>query len=192
MLFKCGVSKGHKTVMQTSKPIPPLRNYDRLTSRLGLALILISSVLLGIWAVKSTIALRNSLLVVGTLISIPYIYLFFKLQKQNIPLKNWVPIILLGLMFFWVIFHYFFLSRFSGQQFHELSSTWLRSGLAVIVGLSVGLALHKRPNGINLLWMGILLSFAYLFYQYIPKALTLKSLFVIDFENYIYFGKINQ
>ena len=40
---------------------------------LGLILVLLSSLLLGIWAVKETIALRNILLVCGTLISIYYI-----------------------------------------------------------------------------------------------------------------------
>ena len=158
---------------------------------LGWALILLSSVLVGIWAVKGTIALRNILLGVETVIAIIYCTRFFKTNTQKIPLKYWTPLILLGLMFCWVIFHYLFLSRFPEQQFHELISTWLRSGLAVIVAIGTGLAIAKRPNTINCLWIGILGSFGYLFYQYIPNALVLKSLFAPDYVNYIFYGKIS-
>jgi hypothetical protein len=158
---------------------------------LGYFLIILSSVLLGIWAVKGTIALRNILLGIETLLSILYCYRFFKANNQKIPLKNWTPLIFLGLMFCWVIFHYFFLSRFPEQQLHELTSTWFRSGLAVIVGVGTGLAITQRHNAINCLWLGILGSFAYLFYQYIPNALALKSLFAPDYINYIFYGKIS-
>jgi hypothetical protein len=158
---------------------------------LAWSLIVLSSILLGIWAVKGTIALRNILLGVETLLSFFYCLRCFKFNKEKISLKNWTPLILLGLMFCWVIFHYFFLSRFPEQQFHELTSTWLRSGLAVIVAIGTGLALQKRPNAINCLWIGILASFGYLFYQYIPNALALKSLFAPDYVNYIFYGKIS-
>ncbi len=158
---------------------------------LAWSLIVLSSILLGIWAVKGTIALRNVLLGVEALLSFFYCLNFFKFNKEKIPLKNWTPLILMSLMFCWVILHYFFLSRFPQQQFHELTSTWLRSGLAVVVGVGTGLAFQKRPNAINLLWMGILASFAYLFYQYIPNALALRSLFAPDYVNYIFYGKIS-
>ena len=158
---------------------------------LAWSLIVLSSILLGIWAVKGTIALRNVLLGVEALLSFFYCLNFFKFNKEKIPLKNWTPLILMSLMFYWVILHYFFLSRFPQQQFHELTSTWMRSGLAVVVGVGTGLAFQKRPNAINLLWMGILASFAYLFYQYIPNALALRSLFAPDYVNYIFYGKIS-
>jgi hypothetical protein len=160
---------------------------------LGYCLIILSSVLLGIWAVKGTIALRNSLLGIETILSTIYCIRFFKANKHKTPLKNWTPLILLGLMFCWVIFHYFFLTRFPEQQFHELTSTWLRSFLAVVVGVGTGLAIRKRPNAVNFLWLGILTSFAYLFYQYIPKAIALNSFFVPlpDNASYIFYGKIS-
>jgi hypothetical protein len=158
---------------------------------LGWILIAISSVLLGIWAVKGTIALRNTLLGIGALISIKYIYQFLKNYHEKIPLKFWMPLILLGLMFCWVIAHYVFFSRFPGLQVHELTSTWLRSGLAVMVGLATGLALQKRPSALDLLWMGMVASFAFLFYEYIPKAMAASSLFAPDYFNYIFYGKIS-
>lgn len=90
-----------------------------------------------------------------------------------------------------MIFHYLFLSRFPDIQLHELISTWFRSGLAIILALGTGLALSKRPAAINCLWLGIMASFAYLFYQYVPKAIAAKSLFAIDYDHYIYRLKIS-
>ena len=43
----------------------------------GLVLVVMSSLLLGIWAVESTIALRNILLWVGGLASLYYWFLFY-------------------------------------------------------------------------------------------------------------------
>lgn len=146
---------------------------------------------MGIWAVKGTIALRNILLGIGTPISLYYCYQYIKLNKEKIPFKNYFPIIMLGSMFCWVIFHYFFLSRFPDIQLHELKSTWLRTLLAVIVGLGTGLAILRRPNAVNLLWFGIFISFAYLFYQYIPLVVSTNNIHYRDYEQFIYPGKIN-
>ena len=171
----------------SSLPTEPTAKKDFL----GWTLIIFSSVLLGIWAVRETIALRNILLGFGALVSLVYCVQFFKGNSIRIPLKNWTPFIFLGLLFCWVIFHYLFLSLFPDIQLHELISTWLRSGLAVILAFGTGLALSKRPIAVNCLWIGILSSFAYLFYQYIPKAMAVKSLSAIDYEYYIYRLKIS-
>jgi hypothetical protein len=147
-------------------------------NQLGFSLIFISSALLGIWATKDTIALRNILLVLGALLSLIYITLEFRLHHlaSQLTLKTSIPLILIGLMFSWVVFHYFFLSRYPEQQFDELKSTWLRSFLAVILALGTGLAIGRKPNLIHLLWLGILASFLVLFYQYIPIAIANKTL----------------
>ena len=168
-----------------------LRSTRQANELIGFALILIGSILLGIWAVKGTIALRNILLGIGTPISLFYCYQYFKFNRQKIHLKNFMPIILIGLMFCWVIFHYFFLSRFPDIQFHELKSTWLRSVLATIVGVGTGIAILKRPNAVNFLWFGILISFAYLFYQYIPLAISTNNINHHGYEQFIYSGKIS-
>lgn len=164
-----------------------LKDWDLL----GWVLIIFSSILLGIWAVRGTIALRNTLLVGGAILSVVYCVRFFKDKAIHIPLKNWTPFIFLGLMFCWVVTHYFFFARFPVAQFHELTSTWLRSGLAAILAVGTGLAISRRPVAINCLWLGILISFFYLFYQYVPKAINAKSLFAIDYGYYIYPLKIN-
>ena len=77
------------------------------------SLITISSILLGIWAVKDTIALRNILLGLGFILGLAYIYSAYRKQVfKGIQLKNWLPIILMSLMLLWVPMHYLFLSRF--------------------------------------------------------------------------------
>lgn len=168
---------------------------NKRLNQLGLSLIFISSALLGIWATRDTIALRNILLALGAVLSLTYITLEFKLHHlaSQLTVRNCVPLILIGLMFIWVVFHYLFLSRYPELQFDELKSTWLRSFLAVILGLATGLAVRKTPKLIYLLWLGILASFLVLFYQYIPIAIAKNSLFAPDHygPSYIYLAKIN-
>lgn len=176
-------------------PVINSRQNFKLHDIVGLTLILISSILLGIWAVKGTIALRNILLGVGTPLSIFYCYQYFKFNQQKIPFKNFIPIILIGLMFCWIIFHYLFLSRFPEIQLQELKSTWFRTLLASIIGFGTGLAVLKRPNAINFLWLGILASFLYLLFKYIPFVISARKIFYYDFhyrisEQFIFTGKI--
>jgi hypothetical protein len=78
-------------------------------NQLEFSLVFISSILLGIWATKDTIALRNILLVLGTVLSLIYITLEFRLHHlaSELTLKTCIPLILIGLMFVWDILHYF-------------------------------------------------------------------------------------
>jgi hypothetical protein len=163
----------------------------------SLVLVLISSVLLGIWATMNTIALRNVLLWVGVLIALAYWWNWFKTNKANNTLPSlsglyWLAVILITLMFIWVVIHYFLFAQNPQQQFSELKSTWLRSLLAVIIGSATGLALNRNPRFMPWLWLGLLLSFVVLIYQYIPKAITKQSLFAVDhFGDYIFWAKSN-
>ena len=163
--------------------------------KLGLALILISSALLGVWAVKDTIALRNVLLVLGAILGA--VYLVYQLRdkqlRTRLSIANALPLIMLGLMFFWVVAHYLFLSRYPQQQFAELTSTWLRAFLGAWLALGTALAISKRPNFVNWLWLGIFISFLGLMYQYIPKALASNNLYAPDWygSSYFFNGKIN-
>ena len=163
----------------------------------GLALVLVSSALLGIWATMNTIALRNVLLWVGTLVALTYWWNWFNTNKSNHSLPSlswlyWLPVALIGLMFIWVVMHYFLFAQNPKLQFSELKSTWLRSFLAVILGSATGLALNRNIRFMPLLWFGLLLSFVILIYQYIPKAIAKQSLFAVDwFGDYIFWAKFN-
>ncbi len=163
----------------------------------GLALVLISSVLLGIWATMNTIALRNVLLWVGTVIALVYWWNWFRVNKANHTLPSlsglyWLAVSLIAFMLIWVVIHYFFFAQNPQQQLSELRSTWLRSLLAVILGSATGLALNRSSRFMPWLWLGLLLSFIVLIYQYIPKAIAKQSLFAVDwFGDYIFWAKFN-
>jgi hypothetical protein len=167
------------------------------SDKAGLCLIVISSILLGIWAVVNTIALRNILLVSGAVIGLLYWLNFFRaFTKQRIDkifsLTQFAPLILIGLIFCWILFHYLFLAREPIQQLDELKSTWFRSFLAVIVGSATGLALNRKKVYAPVLWFGLLISFIVLLYQYIPKAMAKQSMFAVDwFGDYIYWAKFS-
>jgi hypothetical protein len=93
---------------------------------------LISSILLGIWATLHTIALRNILLLLGKDVAISYWIDWIKAYKveikdisKRLEALNWIPFLLFGLVFKWVVIHYLFLSQFPEKQWKELTSTWL-------------------------------------------------------------------
>lgn len=176
----------------------PMFNFqatDRLIGRTGLVLILISSILLGIWAVKDTIALRNILLVTGSLGAVLFLYQYFHQVNARSIGSNWLPITCITLALVWVVFHYSFLSIYSVAQLHELTSIWLRSAMGGILGLATGVALTRHPRYLLLFWITILLSFFVLFAQYLPLALKAHSMIVpldpVDFRRYLFIGKIN-
>jgi hypothetical protein len=84
--------------------------HHRPKKNLEWTLLILSSILLGIWAVKGTIALRNILLVSGTLLSIYYIVQEWRdgHLKEECTFWKVVPIFLIGLCFIWVVIHYLF------------------------------------------------------------------------------------
>lgn len=165
--------------------------------KVGLLLVLISSVLLGIWATMHTIALRNILLVFGGLLSLWVWRSWFKdldgnshMQRPSLFASS--PLALVCLMLFWVITHFLFFATDPGKQWDELTSTWLRAFTAVLVGSATGLVLIRKSSYSPWLWTGLLMSFIVLIGQYIPKALQRQSIFGVDFfADYIYWAKFS-
>jgi hypothetical protein len=137
-------------------------------------IIFISSALLAVWSLKNTIALRNALLAIGTLVALFLLWKYSK-QKRAEDLSrprsaNWgqyTPLALSFAMLIWVVIHYLFLSSESGQQFQELSSTWLRVLESILIGAATGLVLREHPQRAQFLWLGIFCSFVYLLIHYL-------------------------
>ncbi len=161
--------------------------------RLAITLIGISSLLLGIWAVKHTIALRNILLVLGVIASLIYCaYLWYSEKlKDSMSRIHAIPYLCIGLSLIWVVMHWIFFSKFPDQQFDELNSTWLRAALATIVGCGTGFVLQRWQKLTLLLWIGILLAFLVLFSEYIPKAISKNAFFAPDYFGYLFYAKFN-
>lgn len=163
----------------------------------GLLLVLISSVLLGIWATMHTIALRNILLGFGGLLALWIWINWFKdfngnSHKRRPSLLASSPLVLVCLMLLWVVTHFLFFSTDPVRQWDELTSTWLRALAAVLIGSATGLVLIRKISYLPWLWTGLLMSFIVLIGQYIPKALQRHSIFGVDFfADYIYWAKFS-
>jgi hypothetical protein len=155
------------------------------------SIVFISSVLLTIWAMQHTVALRNILLSLGCLISLIYIFTNKEIEIRKIPIQNLIPFFLIGALFVWVLTHYFFFSQDEVVQFKELRSIWLRSFLGVILGCTTGLIIARHPKRIYLLAIGITAGFIVLYSQYIPRVVATHQLLQVDYVNYIFYGKIN-
>ena len=157
-------------------------------------LVVLGSLLLSIWLMRETIALRNILLVTCTFLSFFYLVKNFDelFVRIKIPLKNWVPIILVGLLFVWVVIHLTFFSYEPALQVKELSSTWMRSFMACIIGFTVGLIINKNPKRYNWVMLALISGFLILFYQYVGLVWQSGKLFQQMWWISIYWGKINE
>lgn len=157
-------------------------------------MIALNSLLLAIWVLRETIALRNTLLVIGFLLSIVYVIRLSKDQPWNLAYRKfplWLPVILIAILFIWVIFHYFFLSMNPVTQLQELKSTWFRAFLAWVTGSVCGIAIIRLPKKFAWLAFGLLSNFLGLFIEYIPLAFAQGRLTNVMpvLENYLQ-GKI--
>lgn len=155
------------------------RRNSKIQDPLGALLIALNTLLLGIWVLKGTIALRNILLVCGFLIGLLYFVRAYR--AGSITLKNqntWIflPILLIPCLFIWIIFHYFYLSLNPASQLHELQSTWLRGALAWLMGGVCALAIVHIPSRLVWLALGLLSNFIGLIIEYIPLAIAQKKL----------------
>lgn len=163
----------------------------------SLVIVLMSSLLLGVWAVESTIALRNILLWAGGTIALYcwasfYLELKKKKKQPHLHFLVYLALLLVAAMMVWVLLHYLFFTIDPQRQFHELKSTWVRACLAIVLGSATGLCLLKNRQYLPILWLGLLCSFFVLIFQYIPKALINNSFFGTDhFGDYIYWAKFN-
>lgn len=165
----------------------------RTESVLSISIITISSLLMAVWAMRETIAFRNTFLILGSLLAIFLIYLEFKSSAhlECLNLQKLFPLICILFFFIWVIVQGIFITPFRGEFLGDLKGTWLRSFLATVLGLGVGFSLLRHPNGLKAIWLGIVLCILVIYGQYVPKALALNSLFAPDYDGYILYGKVN-
>jgi len=179
-------------------PIPQ----HRFFSSLRIAIVFSGSLLLAIWSLKNSIALRNFLLAFGALMALSIFTYQAKLECFNLgrlrtrifrnQLYQYAPLIFSIMLFAWVIDHLIFLSVETSLQLQELKGTWLRAALALITGSAIGLVLQNRLRLTNFLWLGIFCSFLYLLAHYLNVLLESQTIFMVDYYFSSPFGnKIN-
>jgi hypothetical protein len=165
------------------KPIGSNRSFSILSA----LIIFISSALLAIWSLKNTIALRNALLAIGTLLALFLLRQYAKRHQAQsfspakLGFSRYIPIALSFGMLIWVIIHYVFFSSEPGHQLQELSSTWLRVLEAILIGAATGLALSDHPRRAQFLWLGIFCGFIYLVVHYLEAYFQTGQAFMPNY-----------
>lgn len=117
---------------------------DRKNS--GAVLVFAAATLLAIWPLPNTMALRHFMLVIGAVASILIIGMHFHQLKTW---KAW-PVYILFSFSLWLAFHFLFLADNREEQWHELSSDWVRNFMAATIGLALGIVLSNTRRYLSL------------------------------------------
>lgn len=165
-----------------------IKKVEAILSSINIA---IGALLLGIWAIKGTIALRNILLWLGLAVSVSYLFILYKKKRINLSIKSLAPCILMAGIFLWVLLHYLFFTEYPQQQFQELSSTWLRCLLSSILGFAIGLSIPSKKYSIQWLCAGLFGAWIAIYMQYIPVAISAREIVMFDYRASFFAGKIN-
>lgn len=171
-----------------------LRIKDSFQKTQSEILIITASILLGIWAVNGTIAIRNILLILGLTLSICKIFNWISInKKKEFKIIEFLPLLLSLSFFFWIYIGILLNGQMYLDGLKEYSGTWLRSICAYIFGCGVALSVMNSREKFSILLLGMLASFLVLFLQYIPMAIQVKSFYYVNhYGNYfIYSGKVN-
>jgi len=121
--------------------MPRPMNYSlRLSKVVALIVLSCSTVLLAIWPIPETIALRHGLLILGCISSV---YVLGAFKRVIFTPKAW-PFWLFFCFYGWLLIHLAFFAHEYDLQLKELSSLWLRSLLATPIGLALGLILSQQ------------------------------------------------
>ena len=108
-------------------------------------LVVSSSMLLAIWPLPGTIALRHLLLLMG------FLSAFQVIRKSKIDLSTarcWPVWVIFG-FFGWLMIHLMLLSTDYPEQLREITSLWVRAFLAAVMGLGLGLVIWQSESSEN-------------------------------------------
>lgn len=157
-------------------------------------LVVVAASLVAIWPLPETIALRHLLLVIGLALSFPVI----RAHGHSLLKKDAWPLWVLASFFLWLLVHLAFFSVNVDEQWQELRSDWLRSLIAAVIGLGLGLVLaypnqrdSSQPNSRTLeliLFVGFSGTVAIFFFRYIYEIFMTsqwihKDFFMIPFKS---------
>jgi hypothetical protein len=152
--------------------------------------------LLLIWVLPDTIALRNILLVLGGLCGLALIKENWNYFNSFSP--RMLPLYLVLSLFIWVLIHYSFFSLNRQLEFSEIKSLWLRAFAGLLMAIGLALSLHKNADlrkyfFFSLFFVPIINLAAYGYVSYLNGGLVKPNDFVrflfIKIET-TYFGAI--
>jgi len=130
-----------------------------------------------IWPIAGTIALRNFLLIFGCLTGLIWSY-FFK-PKINSSLALLITCLLVVPVWLWI--HYFMMPTDPAAQLYDLKGTWFRVVLAIVMGGSLGLMIAKDQRMILAVWFAMIALALLTFGGYLFAIWREQQLMVVDF-----------
>ncbi len=107
-----------------------------------IALVSLFALLWAIWIQPHTIALRQIVLTLGSLLGLYVMIRNLHLFKT----RRAIPIYLIGLLFAWITFHLFFLSHQYELQLAEYFTIWKRIAWGVPFAIGLGIVLGQSSN----------------------------------------------
>jgi O-Antigen ligase len=145
---------------------------------LEISLLVLVVILQFVWLLPNTIAIRNTCLIGGGFISLLLILFYYKPHQ----IQHHVPLLILLGVPIWLYIHYLWIPVDLKLQWYDLSGTWLRVTLGVLIAYSLGKILIKKPR-----W-GLWILCSYILMAVITLILFFKSATTLHTYNFIFTG----
>lgn len=145
-------------------------------------IVICASVLVFVWGLPHTIALRNIAICLGAVGSI-YFLLIYRPFQWN---RGVLPLLLVYGLLFWVIFHFYFFAQDPQLQLIELKSLWVRVFCGMLIATAMGVFI-RQPSRMNNLFilsffgMSISVVAVYIFNSYRLGYLLSPDEFLTNF-----------
>lgn len=130
---------------------------------LNLLIIGCAAIVIVIWPVIHTMALRNLLLFSGGTLGLWNVIR----ERHHLFQRASLPLLLLGLVFIWQGLHYLCFSHSPSHELAQISSIWLRALLACSLGIGTGLVARKNRRFQYILLCAILASVLLFYIDYV-------------------------
>jgi hypothetical protein len=162
-----GVQLQHEasTTEQTTQIKPPIN------SILPCIMLGCGTVLMLIWPVIETIALRNILLFTGGSIGLWYLIR----ERTNLYQKSALPLLFILLFIVWLVIHNFSLAHNPLLEAKQITGTWLRVIFACFLGISTGLFARHHQRAQQSILAGIFLFVIIFYFNYAWVSFTRNS-----------------
>ena len=137
-----------------------------------------SVVLLLVWPIAGTIAVRNIALVLGCLTSLLWIIFY----RPQLSLVAYMPQLCLLSVPLWLWVHYFLLPTDTAAQLYDLQGTWLRVILGVAMATGLGLMISSRMQYQFWLWSAMIALVVAALGMYLNSAFTAGQFLIPGFQ----------